>query len=519
VVPALSGKGSKSPLEEFMPIMQLGFRIAIVGLISGFAAPSVGLAQGQESHGQGHTPPAPPVVTQTIPSLDANPPTLSILGKNFGSRPSVWLGGSQGAMNELEVLSATDESILAVLAATEPGTYLLVVSSGRGDGKRHFSVDITIGAAGAMGPAGPRGETGERGEKGDKVEVVVKSLQGQPGPAGPPGPPGPAGFPGSPGTPGSPGPAGPPGPAGERGETGVAGPAGTLGDGSVTTRNIADKAITSAKLADDFTIDARRITGILGEGFTDRLPDVLDNTVQVDIAGVMKAPVVVANGPGLEIERIAGFQPDGRPSETPGPSVELPFVFEYTGPFDAALQSHQRGGAVAPVEIAVKNLAGDVVVRWQIGSYRLVSIGPGQDGRNRHTLVHQGPPDNVVALGRDPQAFPALDSRNLATDKRVEIEGVAQAYPVVVHDATARTLTLTFDYVEGGSIWPWVTETAQGAGHHRAMSVIEMNGDTETGRTNFFQCFPIRYEQFTGFGQVEKLKERVVVAYGHAEAG
>jgi hypothetical protein len=61
--------------------------------------------------------------------------------------------------------------------------------------------------------------------------------------------------------------------------------------------------------------------------------------------------------------------------------------------------------------------------------------------------VHPGSLDIVVAFGRDPQSFPALDSRNLATDKRVEIEGVHQAYPVVVLDATARTLTLTFDYV------------------------------------------------------------------------
>lgn len=46
-----------------------------------------------------------------------------------------------------------------------------------------------------------------------------------------------------------------------------------------------------------------------------------------------------------------------------------------------------------------------------------------------------------------------------------------------------------------------------------------MNGNVETGRTNYFEVFPIRYEQFTGFGQVEKLKERVVIAYGFSELG
>jgi hypothetical protein len=46
-----------------------------------------------------------------------------------------------------------------------------------------------------------------------------------------------------------------------------------------------------------------------------------------------------------------------------------------------------------------------------------------------------------------------------------------------------------------------------------------MDGDREIGRTNYFECFPIRYEQFTGFGQVEKLKERLVIAYGFSEPG
>jgi Collagen triple helix repeat (20 copies) len=492
-----------------MPIRQLGFTIALLGVLLGFPAAFVALARGQDAEGQarpgnGQPPPGPLVVTETVPSLDANPPTLSILGRNFGSHPAVWLGGPHGAIDELEVLSATDTSVLARLTATEPGTYLLVVASGRSDAKRYFYVDVAIGAAGAAGPVGPRGEPGEKGDKG------------RPGPSGPQGP---AGMPGARG------PAGAPGGAGARGETGPAGPVGpagspaTLGNGSVTTRIIADKAVTSAKLADDFTIDARRITGILGGDFASRLPDVMDNSVFVEVAGVMTGQVVIANGPGLEIERISGFRPDGLPQDAPGPSVELPFLFEYTGPFDDALRNLQQTRAVAAVEVSVKNLAGEVVVRWHVGGCQLATIEPGQNGRNRYTFVHPGPPDNHVAFDREPEDFPLQDSRNLATDKKVEIEDLQSSFPTVELDATNRTLTLTYDYIEGGGIWRWVLDTAQGAGRSRSLSIIELSGDTETGRTNFFGCFPIRYEQFTGFGQVEKLKERIVVSYDVSQPG
>lgn len=153
--------------------------------------------------------------------------------------------------------------------------------------------------------------------------------------------------------------------------------------------------------------------------------------------------------------------------------------------------------------------------------YRLDTIEPGLDGRNRYTLVRPGPPDNVVAIERDPNPFPGFNSRNPATDTRVEIESISHGqWPVVEHDATNHTLTMTFDYAEGGGIWKWVEDVAEGREQGRkALSVIDMNGDTETGRTNDFECFPIRYEQFTGFGQVEKIKERVVIAYGFSERG
>jgi hypothetical protein len=423
-------------------------------------------------------------------------------------------------MAELDVLSASDTSILAALTSTEPGTYLLVVASRREHGKsQHFSVDVAIGASGVAGPAGPRGEPGEKGDKGDKVEVTVQSLQGQPGPPGPPGQMGPPGLSGPAGAPGPPGVTGPPGKDGDPGPIGPPGLPGTLGDGSVTTRIIADKAITSAKLADDFTIDARRITGVLGGDFTERLPNILDNSAFLELGTVLADVVVVANGPGMAIERIPGFLGDGRPSETPGPSTEYPFVFEYKGPAEAALRALQTSGQAISFQLLVKDLAGNERVRWQMFEYQLAAIEAGLEGRSRYTLVHPRAPDNVVSIRREPPSFPGQVSRNPATDTRFEMSGVGEAYAVVQDDAVNRTLTLTLDYIEGGGFWSWVVAIAEGRDGNRSGSVIQMDGDQEIGRTNYYECFPIRYEQFTGFGQVEKLKERLVIAYGFSEPG
>jgi hypothetical protein len=51
------------------------------------------------------------------------------------------------------------------------------------------------------------------------------------------------------------------------------------------------------------------------------------------------------------------------------------------------------------------------------------------------------------------------------------------------------------------------------------MSVIQETGGVETSRTNYFGVFPIGYEHLTGFGQPEKVKERVVVSYDYSEPG
>ena len=169
------------------------------------------------------------------------------------------------------------------------------------------------------------------------------------------------------------------------------------------------------------------------------------------------------------------------------------------------------------MSLIVKNLAGEERFRWNLFEYRLATIGPGTDGRSRYTFQSTMLPDNVVSVERDGDFLNEV-SQNPATDTRIEIDGIAAgAYPVVEVDTASRTITLTFDYVEGGDTWGWVRQTALGLSNRRAMSIIDEKGGVEVGRTNYFEVFPIIYRQFTGFGQAEKAKERIVIAYGWSE--
>jgi hypothetical protein len=51
------------------------------------------------------------------------------------------------------------------------------------------------------------------------------------------------------------------------------------------------------------------------------------------------------------------------------------------------------------------------------------------------------------------------------------------------------------------------------------MSIIQEAGGVEVSRTNYFECFPLSFQHVTGFGQPEKVKLRLVVAYGFSELG
>ena len=223
------------------------------------------------------------------------------------------------------------------------------------------------------------------------------------------------------------------------------------------------------------------------------------------------------------MERIPGFLPDGRRSDSPGLNQEFPVIFEYAGSLAGALQDfHDNAAAYGnrDASVIVRNLAGLEVLRWNILQMRLTQIQPGDEGRTRYTLTVQAVPDTIVSVQSGSSTLPAQSSRNPGTDTRVEVAGFTLGpYPVAEVNATTRTITLTYDYIEGGQVWEWPFLTATGAAGKTTLSIIQETGGVETGRTRYFEVFPILFQHFTGFGQPEKVKLRLVIAYGFAQVG
>jgi hypothetical protein len=263
--------------------------------------------------------------------------------------------------------------------------------------------------------------------------------------------------------------------------------------------------------------------GVQGVGFSPVFPDTFTNTALLEIEGWFnQEEVVMTGGPGFQIERIPGFLPDGRPSDSPGLNVEYPLVFEYAGNQAQSLQDFHDDttGIRRAASVIVRNLADVEVLRWNIFELRLTHIEPASEGRKRYTLEVQAPPDNIVWVQNAGSSFPTQSSNNLATDTRIEVDGINLGpYPVVDVDTANRTVTMTFDYIEAGELWDWIYLTAIGQSQKRAMSIIQEANGIETSRTNYFEVFPIAFQHFTGFGQPEKVKIRLVIAYGHSEAG
>lgn len=280
-----------------------------------------------------------------------------------------------------------------------------------------------------------------------------------------------------------------------------------------------------------------------GQDYSVLFPDVIDNSADIEIDGIQiqsSEEIVVIAGPGIEIERIPGFDATG-PTDFWGPSLEFPFIFEYKGPAEAALQDWLNDFAAdnnrrKNIAVPIRLLDGQDIGRWMFFNWGLTKIERGSDGRKRYTLQAARPPDAELQFERDCCSggfFPGTSaSRNPATDDQfVEITGVEQGgFPAIEIDTDSRTITLTYDTkVEGAGIYEWVKDVAtfRLQTSDKSMSIIEvdpnMAGDAgglkEIGRMNYYGIFPIKYEQFTGFGQYEKLKERVTLSYDTAREG
>jgi hypothetical protein len=169
-----------------------------------------------------------PAIESAAEVLNVTPHQLIIKGSGFGwSQPVVNISAVPAS-----VLSHTETVVVVEIPssiAAVPGSYILTLATGPGNGANQTQLDVTLGATGGPGPqgvAGPAGATGAQGVAGPAGATGPQGVAGPAGATGPQGVAGPAGTPGLqglPGQPGAPGTQGLPGPAGPVGPPGPAG--------------------------------------------------------------------------------------------------------------------------------------------------------------------------------------------------------------------------------------------------------------------------------------------------------
>jgi hypothetical protein len=233
---------------------------------------------------------------------------------------------------------------------------------------------------------------------------------------------------------------------------------------------------------------------------------------------------VVLVGPGVDIDRIKGFDSQGHPLDNPGFALEHPIVFEAAEPQATTLKSYiDTHPNSSPVLCAmdVPQLSGQSFFHIPVFELTTQGYESGLDGRTRFRFAMTKAPDRFLTISiLRPGDFQDFDfgsagSYNPAADKPVLIDGIGgQFFPEVAVDETQRTLTLTYSSDEGAGIFYWVKRIVEGNNDQRFVRVLQLDaGGNVVGVTTYQGCFPIKYEIFNGFGLNTTLRARVVLSY------
>jgi len=283
------------------------------------------------------------------------------------------------------------------------------------------------------------------------------------------------------------------------------------------------------------TIDVSQITGLLGQHYTTLFPDVLYNTAFLwinwpIISCTWSGSGVILLGPGVDIDRIEGFDGLGNPADNPGFAMEHPFIFEVEpDAADRLMDCNAADYMGGPVTCAftVDLLSGEPYLYMNVFSTVYTDHEPGTDGRIRFTFSCRSEPDRLLTInmldpnGLQPGDFRSTGAYNPATDRKVEIDGISGLfYPEVLVDTTNRTLTFTYGSSEGAGIYYWVKNVVEGTNDQRAISVIRLGDEgQELERENYSGCFPMQYQILDGFGLDTTVRARVVLSFNLHQPG
>jgi hypothetical protein len=239
-----------------------------------------------------------------------------------------------------------------------------------------------------------------------------------------------------------------------------------------------------------------------------------DSEALIEIEGIALDPTIpvdIVHGPGIFIERLVA----GTDSYLPGAESMKVFSIETSGANSDQLKAWFDGPVLKKnASIIVTDTAANETYRWNI-----YEMSPRR---------YQDNPDGTTQFYLSVSRYEAVNaplglplSYNETTDLVIEIEGVVRMAAEVLDNGGDQTLTLTFGYEAGFSeTLLWIESFADGTGVKRAVSVITYSDDTlttETHRQNYYEVFPIRFEQIDGFGTDIKGRYRLVVSYDVTE--
>ncbi len=265
------------------------------------------------------------------------------------------------------------------------------------------------------------------------------------------------------------------------------------------------------------SIDVSQITGLLGEGYTMFIPDIMDNYTVLEFHNFIgTGNAVITHGPGYDIEQVERYNEWGERDDIPGLSMEHPVIFEVdpsNQPFYDNLISwfNQATPTTSTFSIITRNNAGEEKFRWNGYDWIPDGYEPGIDGRTRFRVITGQLPDNIVHIQTEGLANYGTDaSFNPETDAdEVLFDGVQFYQPAYEIDTANHILTLTWDSNEASGVWELVRNTIQGSTYRPQ---IQMTHWLESGtllRQNVFDyAFPVSVK-YSGFGLDSKVKVQV----------
>lgn len=253
--------------------------------------------------------------------------------------------------------------------------------------------------------------------------------------------------------------------------------------------------------------------------------DANENSAIMEIEGVFatdrftpqnQLPVIVS-GPGVEIERLSGFDGMGRPDDQAGVNREFPIIMEVVDPVLDAMETWRlEYNNLIPTDQMMKHKSGSLlfvdgagmeILRFNLFEMIPFSVEGLPSGRSRATIYHAGSPDRILRIEDSGPQWGDNLMNNPATDTRMEISGITTVYAEVEINPADRTISLVYGFGEGGSIYGWLRDVAH-------------NGTTQAnkkaaliGATNYFGCFPIRFQFVSGFERASKTRVKAVLSY------